>query len=122
MRVPRPAAGMMTNTFMAVCQYTGATLEVQTPESRPDNERIRTENRRTSGSPSSDGWLYDDVGGFVSTIVFVEIGVGVVGTTGTVGVVGDTGTACREYDERSSHLPKIILPAVVCRTEVTEKI
>jgi len=40
--------------------------------------------------------LYDVVDGFVSTIVGVEIGVGVVETTGTVGVVGDTGTACRE--------------------------
>ena len=31
-----------------------------------------------------------------------------------------TGTACREYAPRSSHFPKIIFPAVVCSTDVTD--
>jgi hypothetical protein len=31
---------MMTKTFIAVCQYTGATLEVQTPESSPGDEEF----------------------------------------------------------------------------------
>jgi len=60
-------------------------------------QRKNPDGEPRTGSPSPDRMvLYDVVDGFVSTIVGVEIGVGVVETTGTVGVVGDTGTACRE--------------------------
>src|SRR5579862_4890288 len=61
-----------------------------------------------------------DVPCFVSR----ELGAGTAEGPGPGTATGDaetgTGTDCREYEARSSHLPKIIFPAVVCRTEVTE--
>src|SRR5580698_540273 len=56
--------------------------------------------------------------GFVSTALLGS-GAGGLGI-GTGGAATGTGTACREYEARSSHLPKIIFPAVVCKTDVTE--
>src|ERR1700736_2541518 len=61
-----------------------------------------------------------------STIIgcgFLGSALGAGGTADTEGTTGTPFTAAREslrLPVRSSHLPKIILPAVVCSTDVTE--
>src|SRR6266496_1506081 len=53
-----------------------------------------------------------------STATTVFFGSTAPGDTGATTVTGGRGSLLAP--ERSSHLPKIIFPAVVCRTEVTE--
>src|ERR1017187_7512277 len=60
----------------------------------------------------SQGW------GLVSTSVFGTTAAGPA-ALGIAGTAGWTGALVRAK-ARSSHLPKIIFPAVVCRTDVTE--
>lgn len=84
---------MITKTFMAVCQYTGVTLEVQTGVI--NGRRNDVGSSCFPGVTVSPGDVDQDVVVLVSTTVGVETGVGVA-TTGTVGDVGETGTACRE--------------------------
>src|SRR6202021_2271395 len=106
MRVPSPAAGTITNTFIR------ATSIVQSQEQ--------------SGLERPNGYFYlrgcqsatrsSGTGFFAGS----ETGVVVTLSGGTASGAVTTPLLSWRPLARSSHLPKIILPAVVCRTEVTE--
>jgi len=106
MRVPNPAAGTMTNTFIGDDPYSTALAE------------------RCGAPQASFVWFRVLVRGAVNgkrRDLFSGSGAGLLGLDDctTTGAGVGTFESCR-FTARSSHLPKIILPAVVCSTEVTE--
>src|ERR1700683_1303536 len=133
MRVPRPAAGMITTTFIAGSKYTGGGQGVQIQKQFTAEHPV-TALGEDGQSPSylrgaqSEGLPYNaglegllhphGGGGLVSTRVFGITAAG-PGAPGVGGPFGGT-TPLVRAKARSSHLPKIIFPAVVCSTDVTE--
>ena len=125
MRVPRPAAGMITTTFMAGCKYTAQAGVVQICRSLP-SRRSRDSHRQQVGERLSPHEIFAcSQCGLCARFALDSCGwngcrrwrrASRRHPTEEAG----TGAAGREYAPRSSHLPKIILPAVVCSTEVTE--
>src|ERR1017187_1808199 len=105
MRVPSPAAGMITNTFIGAISI------------------VQAEGGCGKSGTSTRGPLYSTARSMANGAIFFgasEVSpVGAV-TGGTVTGGVDIGFESWRLPLRSSHLPKIILPAVVCRTEVTE--
>src|SRR5580700_4577921 len=106
MRVPRPAAGIITTTFMAGCQYTSRDAASSNP--RAVLGAGRRDARRAVSLPYSAGGS-------------VRKGCGFLGSTLAAPATAATGgRGSGREAARSSHLPKIIFPAVVCSTLVTE--
>src|SRR5271166_4338850 len=110
MRVPSPAAGTMTNTFIRGDQYsTSRAICVAGGGARRSTNYSAAYSATRSAAAG--------VGFFIGSVA-VLAGTGGTATADTEEVEETLESRCPVA--RSSHLPKIILPAVVCRTEVTD--
>src|SRR5208282_6259952 len=121
MRVPRPAAGTMTNTFIRGDQYSTGIEFSTSPRLAVVSVQHLSSNTGRGVEPYSTARSMTEAVGFFPGS---EAGATLPGIGGTIAggkvIAGELPLVSWRPDARSSHLPKIIFPAVVCRTEVTE--